>query len=366
LDIDSIKTFFESRRYPVAILDPNFRIVWSNSDRFFCVGKSLTDDISFRTEEVDLSGKVAGIQIEGEAMPVFFTPLTEDGEITGYVCEIYTAQQIAQLGIHSGLKNKALSFLRIMNSNISHVINIAVHLENIFANEFKTNEITETPEKKQKLLRYQQSSACKALLQIMNMSSVFETGAFLSTSEITIGLNTIENIINETNEIIKRIGRKIVFTKLSDLKYHEIVITPRKFTIVFMNLLQNALFYSPPKSDIIVTVKLEKHKTTKDEEIMIINIENDELPEEEKEQIEERAGLGLDIVGYISEQYNGTVELIRNDKRVNAKIAFPATQFAAKRVLSSNFKTYVSERFKPVRLFADEAVEREIRNNQGQ
>ncbi|MCL2071366.1 MAG: hypothetical protein FWH07_03925 [Oscillospiraceae bacterium] len=156
----------------------------------------------------------------------------------------------------------------------------------------------------------------------------------------------------DTEYLPESVGCKLQFVVKN--KKSSVKIDEKAFTLAVMNLLQNALMYSPPNTTVIV--KLDTIFMSDDERYVCVSVKN--LNGLKKCD----PGLGLTLCKRIAERCGGMFECIHERGCITAKIMLPLQNEEPGVGLSSEFVEYFSDRYKPVKLFMYEVVERIKRN----
>jgi len=194
-------------------------------------------------------------------------------------------------------------------------------------------------------------SACKLLSQNINVSYLCYDELLEIPSSLTPVIDTVgimRAIIAECSKILIPIERELQL--VVNCKKTPVRINEKVFTLAVMNLLQNALLYSPPKSSVVIEVY---------ESCYNICIEITNLIEfNSNSDNDENSGLGIPLCNKIAARYNGNLEYVEIDGKTITKLALPIANDSISEEIqfSSEIIEYISERFKPTRLFMHEVV----------
>jgi len=197
-------------------------------------------------------------------------------------------------------------------------------------------------------------SSCRLLSQNINMSYLYDN-QLLEAPSYPINLEyVLKVIISECSEQLKPIKRELQLT--IDGQVRSLVqINEKAFTIAFMNLLQNALLYSPPKSTVIITLdnQRENHVCIKITNLAGLNT---------YKANDEHSGLGIPLCFKIAEHCNGALVHSESEGKTVADLQLPLAPESNALPLSTEFSDYISERFRPTRLFMYEVLAQHTNN----
>jgi len=190
-------------------------------------------------------------------------------------------------------------------------------------------------------------NACNLLTQNINLSYLYGDGLYADSKELIDCSAVLDRIIEESALILVGKNRDISFK--SEVLRGSVRIDPKAFTVVIMNLLQNALLYSPDAGTVAVALK----NSGKAAVITIKNKKGGGNPEPA------RSGLGIPLSKKIVEWHGGELEIADGKSSFVSKITLPLIKAESTFELNSAFfdySDYVSERFKPVNLFLEEVA----------
>jgi signal transduction histidine kinase len=200
-------------------------------------------------------------------------------------------------------------------------------------------------------------SSCRLLSQNMNMSYLYSQGLPDKTKQIVNAGELISSIVGECSRMLEGMNKRIQFTL--DHGKCLVNIDEKSFTMAVMNLLQNALLYSPQNSTVIVQVSA-------DSGFVCMSITNLTTLKRWSPP-EEDYGLGIALCAKIAEFFGGKLEYIDSETTITAVLKlpflsdlqdFPPQNNSSAMPLSSDFADYISESFKPVRLFMNEVLQK--------
>jgi signal transduction histidine kinase len=193
-------------------------------------------------------------------------------------------------------------------------------------------------------------SSCKLLSQNMNMSYFFCDDLLIETKSAIDVLQFLQAIIAECTELLEPLKREIRFTAACERS--EVRIDEKAFTIAVINLLQNALLYSPKKSTILVNLENDGDNVT----ISLTNL----IDMGRWTPPEERHGLGIPLCAKIADFYGGSLNYDEADGRVITEFSLLFAKDCSCLPLATDYIEYVGERFKPVMLYLHEVIRAEI------
>lgn len=181
--------------------------------------------------------------------------------------------------------------------------------------ESENLKIEEKRKEFRRIIRRNNLKMLKLIDNLMDASKLEKKHYKLERQTIDI-ISMIENTATSIEKYAELKQIKIIF----DTNVEECVcsVDPQAIDRIVMNLLSNALKFSPNGSEILVSVVVEK------EEIKVyVKDEGTGIPEEEQKSIFNRfiqakenknkehsgSGIGLDLVNYLSKAHGGEVEL---------------------------------------------------------
>ncbi|MCL2633216.1 MAG: HAMP domain-containing histidine kinase [Oscillospiraceae bacterium] len=231
------------------------------------------------------------------------------------------------------LKNQINDSIKNMRVHINRIIGAAVMLEQLP----DSNENLALSE-----LIY---SSCKLLTQNINLSYNCSEELFEGSKTVLNSGEILQGIVDECSRLVAPVNRRIDF--INNCTVSGVKMDDKAFTVVFMNLIQNALLYSP--SDCIVRVKMENSGGN-----VVIVIENS--VDSGKTADYEGGGLGLALSRRIAEWHNGSLDYSKVDGVFTVTLVLPICNETVGISFGSDYAEYVSERFKPVNLFMNDVT----------
>lgn len=327
----------------VVITDLKCRKLWSNDDDFFFDGFYLTD---YKDQLVDFpikSEKIAALTYDGKTYTTLIFPLALDVDINGYIAFLKDGDSMTEIMAHSQLSGDLCYAVRTMQQSLSRIISLAGMMESEFTEKDMPQELM--------YVQRQMNHSVKLLGQLTNLIEFFDHSS-LRPSENLIDYNQmLKAIHDECQLLLSKINREIQLEMPSE-ESRLINVNQKKFTIVFMNLLQNALLYSPKGSPVSIKLEYEKGNA-------VLTMSNAVLGEAAQADIDERPRMGLKVVKKLFSEMNGKIELVRESEKMNVVLTLPIIEYSQASLLGAQFEDYITERYKPVHTYLNEIIENE-------
>lgn len=326
----------------IAVLDLNFNALWTNSEDFFGKGFNLLE----HTEEIispSPKEQVISLRANGKNHSAQLLPIMEGIDTICYLLTVQTTDQLLEMINHSQLSEKSVNVVNVLKSDLNRIISIAGILEGQFEERKMADEAD--------LIKRQLTSAERMLTNCNNLIDLLEYETQNPRENIISISDTLESIYFETQKCLSAVKRLIDFSRPENdvlVNFNE-----KKFTSAVMNLIQNALLYSPPKSTIGLKLTYEGGQA-------VIRITNTFLSEHKSVyDIVERASIGKRVAAKLVSEYGGSVSFYATDNTVTAEIDLPIVNSGNPVRLSSSFDDFIAERYKPLHLFLNEIIENE-------
>jgi len=300
MTFDNLRSFLEKKNRRSAILDADFKILW-DKDGFFTSRKVAfpQKDDFFDKKEVIIS-----LGTDKTKIPVSVTKFTLSGGETRYICEAFDRDTVSELASKSEISELLKNYLAGINDKIQAI--------QFLADQCAANPLVQSDEALLANYKTQAGAAFDLLALSTNLNYYFNTFSYAdSDSKIDVWA-TIDGLVKKCNELL---GRSAIM--LSSKVGGKLVRIPeRVFTVVFLNLIQNALLYSKPESKIEVKVFYDNDNAT----ISVTNeIPANPLPAPESI----RLGIGLPLVERIVTDVGGKVLNEREGSTYKAHITLP-------------------------------------------
>jgi len=226
------------------------------------------------------------------------------------------------------------AFVEYARENVNRVIGAAVALEQM------------CKAKGSELIADLIDSASRLLAQNINLSYLYGDKLYGDAASVIDCAAVMDGLIEESLLTLVSAKREINFKSVSEEL--NIRMDAKAFIVVVMNLLQNALLYSPKTGSADIALE----KVGGDAVITFSNpVSSDPAPR--------RSGFGLPLCEKIVTRYGGLFETKTDGATFTARITLPLVKNAAKTELNSprfDYSDYMSERFKPVNLFLEEVI----------
>ena len=193
----------------------------------------------------------------------------------------------------------------------------------------------------------------KLLSQNMNMMYLYMEELNMNQSSLISAELFLRSIIAECTKTLDASETNLQL----DIKCEKscIKIDEKAFILVIMNLLQNALLYSPPKTTVIVTLDNVTIDQTDYVSISVKNLSGLDGVGFARDK-EECSGQGLFICMKAAETNGGKVEYIEEGGSITAKLLLPLIEESEPSELSSKLAEYISDKYTPVNLFMQEVL----------
>jgi hypothetical protein len=351
VSIDEVAIIIRNSPRICALVDEDKTVVLSNNLDLMPIRKNIANNFTKKGDE--LEAKASCRVTFGDAVysvavtPVVYTKKGEENR--GYILDMFTGENVSLL--LRAAEEKIDQILQSVTQGINQIINISTF--------FESSILVDTPltpaDKTQHIdlidsLLY---ASCRLLTQSQNITALFTEVP--GDSHIRIG-ELMDVIEKECKDSLEMVGRKLVYGKVDSNCL--VRMSERRFTLMMMNLMQNALLYSPAQSTISVDLTYEQN-------FAVIEVANFVEPAKQvQSRYSERAGLGLMVVRSSAEQAHGSFSAVKKDEFFVAKLRLPINHEPGVYALSSRFRDYTSERFKPVHLFLSEILRKESNNQQ--
>lgn len=326
-----------------AILDLNFSLLWTNDKDFFGTSFNLLDRTSEIIDTPIKRERIISVRNNGKTMCAELLPIIDGVDVKCYLLSMQTTENLLNMISHSQLSESSINVVNVLKSDLNRIISIAGMLEGQFEERKMVDEAS--------LIKRQLTSAERMLTNCNNLIDLLEYDVIKPKENLIYVSEVLESIYYETQKCLSSIKRLIDFSKPEEdalINFNE-----KKFTSAVMNLIQNALLYSPPKSSIGLRLTYEKGQA-------VIRITNTFLSEQKSAyDIVERANVGKRVAAKLVSECNGTVSFYATDNTVTSEIMLPIINGEVTGRLSSSFDDFIAERYKPVHLFLNEIIENE-------
>lgn len=345
-----IKALLSVKKQPSALLtllDGALIVLYTNNDVIFQPGTDVGAILQGFTDGCLSEGseRMFKAQIGIDRFAARITPLSGAfGEDAAFLLELFDRNAILSLIKTTGAGVVIGDALTTAQMNLNQIIQICMLLEGAVLEQQGAKDANLPSRDYVKALMF---TSQRLLTETHNLAAYFdEEWAKYPADHMSVG-EVLDNIVEECVQQFKTAKRRIIYTReggVSAVDLHE-----RRFTTMFMNILQNALLYSPSGSEIRVSLRFDAKNA-------YIDVVNTRVPIHAEERSLNRPGLGLPTAKRILSQTGGKLELILEEARATARIIMPLSKEYHGVTISTNFKWYKTERFKPVHLFLGEIV----------
>ncbi|MDR2533037.1 MAG: hypothetical protein LBC82_09385 [Oscillospiraceae bacterium] len=300
MTFDDLRSFLEKKNRRSAILDADFKLLW-DKDGFFGSWKIVypKKDDFFDRKEIIIS-----IGTNKAKTPVSITKFTLAGGETRYICEAFDRDTVSELASKSEISELLKNYLTGINDKIQAI--------QFLADQCAQNPLVQSDRVLLGNYRTQAGAAFDLLALSTNLNYFFNTFSYADNDSKIDIFKTIDGLVKKCNELL---GYSAIL--LSSKESGRLAKIPeRVFTVVFLNLIQNALLYSKPESKIEVKLFYDSDNAT-------ISVTNEIAvnPPPVSENI--RLGIGLPLVERIVTNIGGRVFNEQVGSTYKAHIALP-------------------------------------------
>ncbi|MCL2020455.1 MAG: sensor histidine kinase [Oscillospiraceae bacterium] len=302
MTFDDLKSLLEKKNRRSAILDADFKILW-DKEGFFTPWK-----IDFPKKEEFFSRKeiIFSIGTAETRIPVSIDRITLSNGQTYYVCEAFDKSIVSELAAKSEIADLLKNYLGGINDKIQNI--------QFFAEQCVLNPLVQSDEVLLENYKTQVGAAFDLLALSTNLNYYFNTFSYSDTDRTIDVFKTIDGLVKKCNMLL---GYAVITFNSKD-SGRLIRISERVFTVVFLNLIQNALLYSKPESKIEVSVFYNAA-----EKGLTISVTNEIDPAANPHSESIRLGIGLPLVERIVTNLNGKVVGERVGSTYKARITMP-------------------------------------------
>jgi hypothetical protein len=347
--VDELATIVRNSPRSCALVDEDMTVVLSNNVDLLPIRKNLAGalgkNVAMLSEKVTCRINLGEDNYSAAISPVVYKKKGEESR--GYVLDLFTMENITALLRAS--EEKVDQVLQAVTQGINQIINISTFFESSVMVDSPLSAADKTQHID--LIDSLLYASCRLLTQSQNITAMFTE--IPQDSNIRIG-ELLDVIAKECKDSLETVGRKLVYGKAESNCL--VRMSERRFTLMMMNLMQNALLYSPVRSTVSVDLTYEQN-------FAVIEVANFVEPEKQVfSRYSDRAGLGLMVVRGSAEQARGSFSAVKKDEFFVARLRLPINYEPGVYALSSRFREYTAERFKPVHLFLNETLRKESEN----
>ena len=340
MTFEELRSFIEKRNRHAAILDTDFKILW-DKDSFF----NSRTNIKW-PEKSDFYNKkevIFSIGAGNEKIPVSMFKITLSGGEARYVCVAFDNDFVSELASNSVISELLKNYLSSINDKI--------HTIQFLADQSIKNPLVQSDEALLVSYKNQSAAALDLLALSTNLNYYFNTFSY-SESESSIDIfKIISGLIKKCNELLG--SAAIVLTsKESD---RLIKISERVFTVIFLNLIQNALAYCKPDSKINVKIFFESENA-------VISVTNEIEAGVSDSEISEnvRLGIGIPLVERVASSVGGSFFTERAGGTYKAHITLPLYEKspAEEAVFKSRSAEFITQNTSYVKRYLNRFIEK--------
>lgn len=284
-----------------ALLNEGFELVWTNDGNVFecenfrdIIEKQVKNNI--REYERGFS-----FSVDGLVYLLRVSPLYENGKLLGYFCKTDSRSELCSLIDQSGmLPSKLISVLR---GNINNILCISHMLADKIENKENSPEY--------KFLQQQIQQGENILLQYINLAELVNDNDLDNYKDSVDITDLCEKICERAQDEMSELDRRIDCCWSADACY--IHASHVKTSMMILNILQNAIRFSPEKSKINL-------KISNDEHFVYISCSNSRATHADYE-----AGsfLGIPVIRKIASEIGGKCEITSADDIYTFRVTLP-------------------------------------------
>lgn len=339
--LEAVKDFLKSTRTASAVYDGKFKLIWSNDGDLF----SYFPDLRYKIDSSELpftKEKTFSVKAAGKVLPLTMTPYYSGKKVIFYICVIHKSENIIELMRKSEIQENARHLINTQYGVIAHIISVA--------NAFEQNLDYATSEQKHDSVMKQIASATLLMSQLNTLNLLWEDDEFEEDCVASVS-DLYTFIKDECNEELEQVGRRIEGSREYGNSF--VAFSVKRLTIILMNLIQNAFLYSPPKTGVIFNLRFSSGKA-------VITVENQVAEPEQLLMPVQRSGLSITLIRRAAADINGSLRYNESGGRAEAELILPLVKSANNKNLNAKQREYLHERFKPVHLFLNEVIQKEM------
>jgi hypothetical protein len=305
MTFDDLRSFLEKKNRKCAILDNNFKILW-DKDGFF---GSWKINYPKKKDFFDRDEIIISIGADNAKIPAAITRIIlKDGE-TRYICEAYDHETVSELASKSEIAELLKNYLTGINDKIQVI--------QFLADQFAQNPLIQSDPNLLCTCKNQTGAAFDLLALSTNLNYYFNTFSYTDKNNKINIHKTIDELVKKCNELL---GKAVIILNSKTRKTENYVcISERIFTVVFLNLIQNALLYSKQDSKIEVKIFYADNNAIISVTNEIADVTFSRLPDTEKINL----GIGLPLVERIAVNIGGKFSNEREGSTYKAHITLP-------------------------------------------
>ncbi len=341
-DYKAIISFLESKNYPTALISTKKQIIWSSGEYW--------NEILLKIHLPNEPYSEIEVLLQDGRTPISITGYKENDVTTAYVLEIFEMEHILKLVNKSRLSDKMRDcgvFTRTMTSSIMSLVdNIDMKLSLVSSSKKSAGKPKIYSREIQEIVKTIHSHSSELLLHTDNFCLLFDNNS-AGYGGTQTDLNEVFNMIfSICDKELKKVKRQLIFSTDDTTQYADI--HTGRLTAVIMNLIQNALLYSPPKSQITMNINYDNNYA----KIVIGNIIRGDFLYLDFDS----AGIGVMAVKTVIENIGGKFLFTQKDNTAKAEIILPLTKEIKPASFSSSFVEMTSDKNAAVRLSLNKVI----------
>lgn len=317
LDIEQfehIKNYCNSYDNPTALFDGNLVCIYCNTDGFLTKGDKLAIRMLTPLPNPIVKTVKTMVTIEGSVYCAKVSPFW--GEF--YFCEFLNVNDLVTLAEYTDIYTHLKPMMGSLDRNSSSIWMKSTSLGNYLRGKADFEGV-------QKVLEFEtnMNSVSSDICSIVEYINVLY-GEKNCTAIETYRL--VKNTVERCNKILKECGRAIDF--IADIDDYYIFSCQRHAIISLVNVIQNALLYSPYNTVPILTLTSVLENDTR---YVVLRAMNDSVyfvDDKSGEKIErnfafQRVGLGIPTIKHFVEESNGIFSMEEKNGKVLVEIKIP-------------------------------------------
>lgn len=327
---------------PAAILDEDLSIYWSTDDALFDQFiKSLE-----KPKQPIKSETVLSYVIDGGRTAFFLSPVFKSKKKIGcYTCIARGLNDCISLTRSTSMSEVLLGYIETFRTSINNIVNI-----NQLARESLDEGNLQDPAD---ILRRQTYYANKALATSSNVCYLFSSPLDNRFKKYATDLgDVLDDVCAELEAEISKSGRHVNYSTVG--RCSTAAINDKQFVFVIMNAVQNALLFSPAKTNIGISVINCKKECE-------IQIKHEPSKNPRVTELFDECALSQEVIKKIvNADFKGKCEFLTDDEGLEIlRIQIPASP-RNDDIFKASAPVYKSERYNTIHIFIDEIIDNEI------
>lgn len=300
--INKVSSVFDGMGQCAALLKPDFSIVWTNDESvFYSAGFTQLVDDKLKNARIETE---TGFSFSENSLIFLLriSPMYEKGMLSGYVCKAETRTELCALIDQSGMLPAKL--INVLRSNINHIISISHLLSDRIENRENSVEYGLL----QRQIRYGEN----ILLQYINLAELVDEDELNGNRDELDITGLCEKICEKAQIELADMKRRINCCWSAETCY--VRVNHVKVSMMILNLLQNALKYSPKESSINFELSSDEHN---------VYISCSNSVEAADDGAEPTSHLSIPVIRKIANEIGGNCEVKQDEKTYTFSIKLP-------------------------------------------